>query len=150
MKYHSKKLRLGRVSLNNQVYLITGCTHQRQKFFLDFKSAARLSKELFIDTDHYRCLAYVVMPDHFHWLIHTSNTNFKISNSVRLVKAKTTMTLKQRFRETKKFWQDGFHDSAIRDQDMIYDAARYIVANPLRAKLIDTIKNYPFWNAIWF
>ena len=31
----------------------------------------------------------------------------------------------------------------------IKDVARYIVANPLRAGLVEKIGDYPFWDAVW-
>jgi putative transposase len=27
--------------------------------------------------------------------------------------------------------------------------ARYVVANPLRAGLVDSIRDYPHWDAVW-
>jgi hypothetical protein len=27
--------------------------------------------------------------------------------------------------------------------------ARYVVANPLRAGLVQTLRNYPLWDAVW-
>lgn len=46
-------------------------------------------------------------------------------------------------------WQKGFHDHAIRKEENIQQLARYIVANPLRAGLVEKIGDYPLWDAIW-
>ncbi len=46
-------------------------------------------------------------------------------------------------------WQKAFQDRALRKDDDIKVAARYIVANPLRAGLVDRIGDYPYWNAVW-
>jgi hypothetical protein len=46
-------------------------------------------------------------------------------------------------------WKPGFHDRALRHEDSMVDAARYIVANPLRAGLVERVGDYPFWDAIW-
>ncbi|NJC47919.1 UNVERIFIED_ORG: hypothetical protein GGR78_001170 [Xanthomonas campestris] len=27
--------------------------------------------------------------------------------------------------------------------------ARYLIANPLRAELVERVGDYPFWDAIW-
>jgi putative transposase len=48
-----------------------------------------------------------------------------------------------------KLWQRGFHDHAIRKDEDIKRIARYIVANPLRAGLVEKIEDYPLWDAIW-
>jgi len=46
-------------------------------------------------------------------------------------------------------WQDGFHDHALRREEDLKATARYIVANPLRAGLVERIGDYPHWDAIW-
>lgn len=46
-------------------------------------------------------------------------------------------------------WQPGFHDRAIRRQQDVRKAARYIVANPLRAGLVTDVLKYPYWDAVW-
>ncbi|GGY09626.1 hypothetical protein GCM10007160_41190 [Litchfieldella qijiaojingensis] len=49
----------------------------------------------------------------------------------------------------KSIWQRGYHDRAIRDEEDIRAVARYIVANPLRAGLVNDIGQYPLWDAKW-
>ena len=46
-------------------------------------------------------------------------------------------------------WQRGFYDHAIRREENLRNVARYIVANPLRAGLVQQIGDYPLWDAIW-
>ena len=46
-------------------------------------------------------------------------------------------------------WQKSFHDHALRADEDLRMVARYIVANPLRAGLVEQINDYPFWNAFW-
>lgn len=51
--------------------------------------------------------------------------------------------------EGRKIWQAGFHDHAVRREEDLAGIARYIVANPLRAGLVDAIGDYPLWDALW-
>jgi len=46
-------------------------------------------------------------------------------------------------------WMPGFHDHALRHERDMLPSARYIVANPLRAGLADTLGSYPYWDAVW-
>jgi REP element-mobilizing transposase RayT len=46
-------------------------------------------------------------------------------------------------------WQEGYHDHALRQEEDIKQIARYIVANPLRAGLVQSVADYPLWDAIW-
>lgn len=34
------------------------------------------------------------------------------------------------------------------DEDLL-KAARYIIANPLRARLVKRVGDYPLWDAVW-
>ena len=46
-------------------------------------------------------------------------------------------------------WRDGFHERAIRSHENLRAAARYLVANPVRAGLVASVADYPFWDAFW-
>lgn len=141
---HGKNLRKGRVSLSNHVYLVTVVTAARLPVFTSF-SAARIAVRCFHDSNvarYAQTMAFVVMPDHVHWLIQMTAEG-ELSEVIRLYKTKVTLQLQQRI------WQRGFHDHALRDEEDVRDIARYIVANPLRAGLTRNIGEYPHWDAIW-
>lgn len=141
---HGKNLRKGRVSLPTHVYLVTTVTASRKPVFTSF-IAARVAVRCFHDKGiarHAQTLAFVIMPDHVHWLLQLEEDG-NLSDVVRLYKAKVSLTLQQRI------WQRGFHDRALRDEDDLRDIARYIIANPLRAGLVERIGEYPHWDAIW-
>jgi len=143
-KPHGKNLRKGRVSLPNHAYLVTIVTAHRGPFFTSF-TEARIAMQCFHDKNvarHAQTLAFVVMPDHVHWLLQLEG-NGSLSGAVRLYKSKVSFSLRQRI------WQRGFHDHALRDEDDVRDIARYIIANPLRAGLAKRVGEYSYWDAIW-
>ena len=144
VKPQSNRLRVGRVSLPHQVYSITLVTKLRASIFAQHHCAAVAAKYLY-DEDilrHVDMLAFVVMPDHVHWLLQLKESG-DLSEAVRLYKAKVSVRLGE------SCWQPGFHDHAVRDEEDVASVARYIVANPLRAGLCQKIGDYPYWNAIW-
>jgi len=49
----------------------------------------------------------------------------------------------------RRIWQDGFHDHALRQEEDLAEVARYIVANPLRAGLVERVGDYSHWDAVW-
>ena len=141
---HGKNLRKGRVSLPGNVYLVTAVTASRKPVFASF-SAARLAVRCFHDQDvayHAQTCAFVVMPDHIHWLLQLREDG-DLSGVVRLYKAKVTMRL------GKNLWQRGFHDHALRSDEDMRDVAQYIIANPVRAGFVRSVGDYPHWDAIW-
>ncbi|MNG19015.1 Transposase IS200 like protein [compost metagenome] len=86
------------------------------------------------------------MPDHFHWLIELQNTPLR--TLMARTKSRTTVTLNRELQRAGSLWQPGFHDRAIRREEDLQTVARYIVANPLRAGLVEKVGDYP-WDAIW-
>ena len=46
-------------------------------------------------------------------------------------------------------FQKGFYDHAVRDDEDLRALARYLVANPVRAGLVDRVNDYPHWDAVW-
>ena len=89
-KYKSAQLRKGRVSLPNQIYSITAVTHQRIFVFKELKHCRTLIKNL-MECEHRKqakTLCFVVMPDHFHWLMQL-NGQEELSHIIRKVKVLT-------------------------------------------------------------
>jgi REP element-mobilizing transposase RayT len=92
-------------------------------------------------------LAWVVMPDHFHWLIELQN--IQLSTLMARTKSRIAVTVNRSIRRQGPVWQHGYHDRAIRKEEDLQAVARYIVANPLRAGLVGRVGDYPLWDAIW-
>jgi len=141
---HARHLRKGRVALPHHAYLITAVVAKRTPVFAEL-GAARCAARYLHDADvarHAQTLAFVVMPDHVHWLLQMTATG-RLDEAVRCYKAKVSISLGQRL------WQRGYHDHALRRDEDLRAAARYIIANPLRAGLVENIGDYPHWDAIW-
>jgi REP element-mobilizing transposase RayT len=92
-------------------------------------------------------LAWVVMPDHLHWLVQLEQA--QLTHVMQMVKSRSTLTINRAMNRKGAFWQSGFPDRAIRDNEDLQPCARYIIANPLRAGLVDRIGNYPLWDTEW-
>jgi len=141
---HGRNLRKGRISEDGRIYLITTVTSQRCPFFVDFDKARGMVKVLQASTRHGQAetLAYVIMPDHLHWLMQLGNGHNlgRVIGAVKSISARTMVGL---------HWQKGFHDHAIREDEDLRDVARYVILNPVRAGLVSRIGDYPHWDAIW-
>ncbi|WP_245598763.1 REP-associated tyrosine transposase [Methylomicrobium lacus] len=138
---HSQSLRKGRRSIPNQIYLITTTTQDRVTVFSDFYAARALICLLHTDPEA-KTLAFVVMPDHLHWLMQLG----QIRPLSQVVASLKTLSAKK---IGKPLWQEGYHDHALRQEEDLRAVARYIVANPLRAGLVTRIGDYPHWDSIW-
>ena len=143
-------LRRGRRSLNNQVYCITTVTRDRQPVFTDINSARLLIRELrhLHEAGIINSLAWVVMPDHLHWMIqlHDHRPLFRV---VKTIKARSALAINTYLGLHGGLWQRAYHDRAARKDEDVCQLARYIIANPLRAGLVEHIGDYPHWDCIW-
>ena len=146
----SRKLRNGRYSECNRIYHVTTRTHESVPVFSNFQDARILVRVLHRQQlDGYlECQAFAVMPDHLHWLVKLTS-NRSLSTCVNMVKSLATREIHYSGNYRGKVWQRGFHDRAIRKEDDLVAVARYIIANPLRAGLVSSVRQYPFWDARW-
>ena len=143
------RLRHGRHSEHGRSYLITAVVHHRQRLFTDLFLGRLLVAELrqvhelgLVDS-----LAWVVMPDHVHWLFELKQQT--LGDVVRRIKSRSTLTINRRRQSTGRVWQPGYYDRAVRVEDDIRTMARYIAANPLRAGLVERLGDYSLWDAAW-
>lgn len=146
---HSQRLRFGRFSEPGRIYLLTTQVHGREPLFADFNLGRMLVGELraaheqgWVDS-----LAWVLMPDHLHWLVRLEAHS--LEQLLRRVKTNSARRINQRLGRTGRVWQAGYHDRALRQDEDLQAAARYIVANPLRARLVARLGDYPHWDAVW-
>ncbi|WP_434569414.1 REP-associated tyrosine transposase [Pseudomonas sp. Z3-8] len=145
----SHRLRVGRYSESSRIYLLTTNTFGREPIFRDFRMGRHV-------VDQFRqaqmqgyahSLAWVVMPDHFHWLIELRQGS--LSELMQRTKSLATKTVNLHLGNNICLWQRGFHDRALRREENLVKLARYVVANPLRAGLVKRLGDYPLWDAIW-
>ena len=129
--------------------MITSATYQRLPLFHDWQTGRVLVKELRIaaETDSVDSLAWVIMPDHFHWLFVLQETT--LDEVMRKVKSRSALAINFHLRRSGKVWQEGYHDHALRAEENIKEIARYIIANPLRAGMVKNAGDYLLWDAAW-
>lgn len=121
---HAKDLRKGRYSENNWIYLITTVTHQRQKVFTDLSL-----RRLVVHAMRYQhqqqkinSLAFVVMPDHIHWLFALQNDS-SLAEVMQNIKGRSAHQIQKIRRERNEIsseqalWQKGYHDHALRKEE---------------------------------
>jgi REP element-mobilizing transposase RayT len=145
----SHRLRCGRYAESNRIYLLTTNTFRRTPVFESF-TLGRLVVNQFRIAQHQgiaNSLAWVVMPDHFHWLVELQQGS--LGDLMQKTKSLSTKAVNQFTGRKMTLWQKGFHDRALRREQDLVKVARYVVANPLRAGLVEKLGDYPLWDAKW-
>ncbi len=88
------------------------------------------------------CLAYVVMPDHFHWVFRLGDC--ELSDVVASVSRFTSVRVNRLTGWGGAFWQGGFYDHAHRVSDTTSRHIRYVASNPVNAGLVQHPDQWPF------
>jgi REP element-mobilizing transposase RayT len=149
MLFQTRQTRIGRYSERGRIYLITAVTRNRELFFSD-RRIGILVAEQFEEAQEIglvTSLAWVVMPDHFHWLVELRQKS--LSEVAARTKSKSNHLVNKALMRTGSIWQRGFHDRALRREEDLKAVARYIVLNPVRAGLVKRVRDYPLWGAVW-
>lgn len=140
-----RKLQRGRWSQSGSYYAVTVVTRARIPLFMDDPLAQRVVAE-FQGTalaEHADPVAWVVMPDHLHWLFQLKAGH--LSSAVQVLKSRTTRSINAVRSGQGSVWQPGFYDHRLRDEDDLMHQARYIITNPLRRGLVAKLCDYPYW-----
>ncbi len=132
----------------NQAYLLTMVVRDRQPVLANLTADRSLVWALKNLQAKTTTLSYVIMPDHFHWLMQLGEGG-NLSGLVRDFKSASSRLVNRGRRENGSLWQKGYHDHALRSDEDMQAVARYIIANPLRAGLVKQIGDYPWWDAVW-
>jgi REP element-mobilizing transposase RayT len=150
MDPHSRDLRRGRLSEPGRIYLVTTVTRDRRPVFSDLASG-RIVVHCLRDVEWSglaETLCFVVMPDNLHWLLALDERK-PLSRVVQVLKNLSARRLNALRGEVGPVWQAGFHDHALRAEEDVVAVARDVVANPVRAGLVQRVGEYALWDARW-
>jgi putative transposase len=148
---HGRNLRAGRVSLPGNAYHVIFRTFRGRPFFADLRLGRIVVDGLRWQDEARRTstLAFVVMPDHVHWLL-VLGACVTLPGVMSAVKGSTAWRINSaRGAIAERVWQAGYFDHAVRRDEEVRMIARYIVANPLRAGLVSKVGDYALWDACW-
>lgn len=88
------------------------------------------------------CHAYCLMGNHFHLLIETPKPN--LSQGMRQLNGVYTQHFNRRHRRAGHLFQGRFKAILAERDSYLLELARYIVLNPVRAKLVKSAAHYPW------
>jgi putative transposase len=127
-----------------QRYFLTICCHKRQRRMDDADAREIVLRQLceLSAEDDFAIFAYCLMPDHVHVVAEGESDAADLLEFVRRFKQKTAFDWKART-ET-RLWQASFHDHILRDSESTQSVVRYVLENPVRAKLVTSPAEYPY------
>ena len=90
----------------------------------------------------FEIVAYSFMPDHVHKLIHGTDIDSDGRRYIALAKQYSGYYFKKAHHQ--KLWQRYGRDDVLPDDEAVRRAVRYIIENPVRARIVNRAEDYPF------
>jgi putative transposase len=98
--------------------------------------------------EEFAIIAYCFMPDHLHLLVEGTSETSNLVVFANEVKQRTAY--RYRRRHNGALWQKGYFEHVLRDDEATLAVARYILANPVRGRLVQEPHDYPFSGSLSF
>jgi HsdR family type I site-specific deoxyribonuclease len=101
------------------------------------------------DGNKYDLLAWSIMPNHVHVLIHTKNDLFRIVQSWKSFTGKWALANNKKYNlriaaDATSFWMSDYWDRFIRDEEHFNNTIKYILNNPGKANLPQSSNAFRF------
>jgi len=125
-----------------QPVLITVCTRKRERVLTDEPLSWILEDALrSASTDSpMTVFVWCVLPDHLHAVVAPVDCG-SVIDWVRLLKGRVTAAARKH--GLRRLWQRSFHDHVLRADEAVAEAVKYVLANPVRANLVENWRDWP-------
>jgi putative transposase len=132
----------------NSYIFITTVTFRRLPLFLQEENILLFNNTLLNVQQLYSFVlyAYVLMPDHFHWIIQLPNNFNNFSKIVQSFKRNFTLNYKKanHINTSITLWQKRFWDHVIRNEQDLQNHVDYIHWNPVKHNVVEVPSIYKF------
>jgi REP element-mobilizing transposase RayT len=138
--------RLERVWIENPIYFITTCAHNRRPLLASATIHA-ICHEVWANAEKlYRWYVgrYVIMPDHVHFFCAGPRASNTISMFLGKWKEWTAKYAHRRLGIELPLWQAEFFDHVLRSGESYEEKWQYVWHNPVRARLVTSAQDWPF------
>jgi putative transposase len=130
--------------LGEYAYFLTFCTDRRHAAFATADRVDVASTQILraATDESFALVAYCYMPDHLNLLIAGERQNADCRNFIKRSKQLSGFYYQKAFGQ--RLWQRYGFEHVLRAEEDVLSVARYIVENPVRARLVDSVCDYPF------
>ena len=127
-----------RIQAPGLTYHITARGNGQMKIFLDYIDRCRFLAILAHIIQHFRllCHAYCLMGNHYHLAATTTEAN--LSRAIKQLNGDYAQWWNRRHRRVGHMVQGRFGSQIVQDHTYLRDVCRYIVLNPVRARMVPT------------
>ncbi len=135
-----------RIEFPGAIYHVTSRGNARRRIFLDDSDRETFLSTLawVVERFGWVCHAYCLMDNHFHLMIETPEPN--LSRGMRQLNGVYTQGFNRRHRKVGHLFQGRFKAILVERDSYLLELARYVVLNPVRAKLVKAPEDY-LWSS---
>jgi putative transposase len=129
--------RAPRIEVPDGYYHVHTRGNDRQDIYFGNWSGMLFLRELgrAVARHDWRILAYCLMTNHYHVVLQV-NDEGRLSDGMEELNGRFARATNQRLNRSNHLFGDRFTDWLIEDDDYLYEVARYVLLNPLRAGLV--------------
>jgi putative transposase len=133
-----------RIEYPGAVYHVTSRGNEKKPVFKDDQDRQNFLNTLQHVNKRYNwiCHAYCLMTNHYHLLIETPDGNLSIG--MRQVNGVYTQLFNNRHGRTGHLFQGRYKAILIQKDSHLLEVCRYVVLNPVRAKMVEMPEAYPW------
>jgi putative transposase len=133
-----------RIEFEGALYHITSRGNAREKIFLDDEDRSVFLATLGETVDRFGwiCHAYCLMSNHYHLLIETPTTN--LSRGMQLLNGVYTQRFNRHHKRFGHVLQGRYKAILVEKEPHLLELTRYVVLNPVRAKLVRSARDWPW------
>ena len=118
-------------------YFLTFCVRDRLPIFRD----RAISDQTLTQFRRTASLEHFLMPDHAHLLVQGLRDDSDFTRFAKMAKQRSGGLYART--QHSPIWQPGYFERVLREEDDARILARYIVNNPVRARLVESPADYP-------
>ena len=133
-----------RIEFEGALYHITSRGNAREKIFLDDEDRSDFLATLGETVKRFGwiCHAYCMMSNHYHLLLETPAPN--LSRGMQLLNGVYTQRFNRHHKRYGHVLQGRFKSILVEKESHLLELARYIVLNPVRAKMVRSARDWPW------
>ena len=130
--------------VGNYRYFLTFCTHDRRSAFADVDVVTMVWVQILAAARQhgFEVIAYIFMPDHVHLFVEGLEESSDVKAFASVAKQKSAYAYARDGRG--RLWQPSYYDRVLREEEGTPTVIRYVLQNPVAAKLAASHRDYPF------
>jgi REP element-mobilizing transposase RayT len=124
-------------------YFLTFCCDQRAQRFVDDDAVSVVAAQFLraAEREAFSIIACCFMPDHARLIVQGLEEDSDLKQFQARAKQLSAYHYKERYRH--RLWQRYGYERALREEESTRTVVAYVLENPVRARLVETVREYP-------